>query len=779
MAYAALVQQQQQPQEQEPDTLDGDAYMSSSSSSLTTPIVMAHDVPSSSPSSHVLHEVDLRGVLVDTELLGLFSDDRTYGCSLMTSAGTMVRVECKDATHVAEQQQEQEQLLEHDLSQHIVARDLSSPSRKVASLLNHLRSTFWESYQYPDRAITLPPSIARAEKSDLERAIVKLGLELQKDAAGSSASTSLALSNSVLPRHLAFLEFLQQASIYRGLMLLTKWHLMAIGQEIAAFQAVVSCAASTMSSSSSNAARVYTTGRMESFLESLTPYGMAVWLEGVQSAVILQNQGSEDEQELFGTWLEHALSASLNYRKDRCTLVYDIATTAKPPRVEGSASVAIWTSKPMLQRVLHRQLTFWNDRNAECSPTQLEVVVTAALRSYCDSYLSTPCETTKVSYAKNQYLAINLLRKMSGRQDALAWSLSKEHAYFWGLCQIAHEHRNDGGACQQRGSTVNTATAPTTADDFSLAPLFTRFGQVSDMGTGMSFGKYVIKWHIERNLFGEALKLGNTHCQADLLVMINSEPSLRPYRWIVSMQRGDLDSASNNLIEVVERRGAGMNLTLKQAKFNLAMAKLANKVVLQKSVPGNKREMVKQRGEAIENMRELAHAQEQLLDEEDARNRGYHWSAESLLEYAMEKVDRLDKDDRDGKAKTCFTALAVCASLDNSAPEVKKTAAANVWYKALMADWDLLDQILRGGGDSWWSSDRYSGDGGMVREMLQQSVFGKLVEECDKISSLEHVSIDTVMERFIVEKLVGNGQLSERSSIHRLLRSVLSLPPKN
>ena len=124
-----------------------------------------------------------------------------------------------------------------------------------------------------------------------------------------------------------------------------------------------------------------------------------------------------------------------------------------------------------------------------------------------------------------QSLAINLLRKVFGKdRDTLAWSLCKEHAYFWGLCQIAHDH----GKGQRKNS----------ASEYSLIPLFSKFAQVSELSSGLIFGKYVIKWHIDRNLIGEALQYGN-QCENVLLVMINSEPSLRLYRWIVAIQRGD------------------------------------------------------------------------------------------------------------------------------------------------------------------------------------------------------------------------------------------------
>ncbi|KAL7571873.1 hypothetical protein ACA910_002945 [Epithemia clementina (nom. ined.)] len=753
--------EEQQPRRRQPEE--------SWTTTTTTPILMAHDVPtkhliddyeydysstSQQQQQQLLHEVDLHEVLVETQLISLFPDDRTFGCTVVASSGTLVRVECKEATALAQQQMHWLQDVDGSPRMRQQQRQPMSSSRKISLLLNHLRSTFWESYQYPDSVIALPPSIQNADKSDLEMAIIKLGLELQKDTLGSSSNNSN--SNMVLARHLALLEFLQRAGMYRSLMPLTKWHLLAIGQEIAAYQAVVAAASASASSSPMSTSF----GRMTTFLESVTPYGMALWLEGVQSAVVLQKEqeegggvgSGEREQEIFASWLERALSAALGFRQERCTLTYDIASNAKPPRVERSSSVPVWTSKPLMQKVLLRQLTHWKEysgssRSILASTNQLEVVATAALRSFRDSFLATPCETTKVGYAKMQSLAVNLLRRVSGpERDAFAWSLCKEHAYFWGLCQMAHEHRKERGT------------------EFTLMPLFKKFdASVCDLGTDMSFGKYVIKWHIERNLFGEALHYGNTQCQDDLLMMINSEPSLRPYRWIVSMQRGDYESAATNLSDVVERGGS--NLTLKQAKFNLAMSKLANKVVLQHSVQSS-RPRALERAQTIENMREIAHAQEQLLDPVDAKDHSYLWSAVTLLDYAMEKVDRLKKDDKEGKAKTCFIALVLCASLENTTLEQRKNAAANVWYKAVMADWDFLTQILHG--------ETNLTDHGIANAVLNKSVFGRLVEECDKIQ-LGEVGIDQMMERFIVDKLVGNRQLSDRSSMHRLLRSVLSV----
>ena len=81
-------------------------------------------------------------------------------------------------------------------------------------------------------------------------------------------------------------------------------------------------------------------------------------------------------------------------------------------------------------------------------------------------------------------------------------------------------------------------------------------------------------------------------------------------------------------------------------------------------------------------------------------------------------------------------ALTLCASLESGA-EDQKQAASNVWYNALIADWDFFTDILYG-------KQINLTDDGIANSVLQKSVFGKLVEECDKCkkSAWGEVGID-------------------------------------
>eukprot|EP00527_Entomoneis_sp_CCMP2396_P003172 CAMPEP_0198140850 /NCGR_PEP_ID=MMETSP1443-20131203/3935_1 /TAXON_ID=186043 /ORGANISM="Entomoneis sp., Strain CCMP2396" /LENGTH=550 /DNA_ID=CAMNT_0043803387 /DNA_START=1 /DNA_END=1656 /DNA_ORIENTATION=+ len=548
--------------------------------------------------------------------------------------------------------------------------------------------------------------------------------------------------------------------MYRSLMPLTKWHLMAIGQEIAAFQAVVA------SYDNNNNNNRHQHERMQSYLSSVTPFGMAIWLEGVQSAIYSSSPPDEEAHQVFCDWLKRALAAAMNFRSERCTVHYEIASTAKPPSAN---IVPVWTSKAIMQKVLHKQLAHWNERLNQSSTgggdsgsgsssnrgssshvlkdvgSEMEVVVTAALRSYGDLYVANPTDSTKMNYHRMQALAIQLMRKVFGQdRDAVVWSLSKEHKYFWGLCQIAHDHRKEVG-------------------EFDLIPLFSKFATDAELNSGLTFGKYVIKWHIDRNLIGEALQYGK-QCESDLLLMMNSEASLRPHRWVVSIQRGDYESATTNLMESVDRGGS--KISLKQAQFNLAMAKMTNKVVASKSV--SRRGMAKDRNKKIENMRELTHVQEKLLTPHELQH-CYPWTLGSLLGRALEKVDAVTEISE--KAETLFLALVLCASMDdsnNSSVEAKKQAASEIWYKAVVADWDLLTSILDGSGQVMMMMNA-----NMKQTVLTTSVFGKLVTLCDQCSksSWEHVNIDSMMERIILDKF---GSSADQSSMQRMLRLVLS-----
>eukprot|EP00523_Entomoneis_sp_CCMP467_P011012 CAMPEP_0168739852 /NCGR_PEP_ID=MMETSP0724-20121128/11675_1 /TAXON_ID=265536 /ORGANISM="Amphiprora sp., Strain CCMP467" /LENGTH=1128 /DNA_ID=CAMNT_0008787265 /DNA_START=1 /DNA_END=3388 /DNA_ORIENTATION=- len=697
----------------------GDREVAEDSPVSSIPILMAHDAF----KPHAF-EVDLDSV-GETSVLGLFGDDRTHGCTFCTSSGTLILSECKEATDNSLRG-------EHDdIQQHGQHRE---DPLKVTSLLSHLRATFWESYRHPEKLIVLPPSLECADKSDLEAAIWKMGEELQMQNSNNANFGGItSSSNLVLVYHLAYIEFLQSAGIYRSMMPLTKWHLMALGQEIAAFQAIVASPRSNEN--------------MEIYRSQLNSFGVANWLQSVQRAVESQEA---DMKHVFCCWLEQALSAAHIFRQERGTLLYDIASSADPPKVDKAKLIPLWMSKPTIQSVLFTQLQNWHkdsDKSLRMMSNEVESIVVASLRSFADSYLAFRCGTTQDYYYKMQCLTIKLLRDTFGTdRDDLAWSLCKAHHYFSGLCQIAHDHRHSQG----RG--------PRAANHFSLTTLFPKLAQTKDLKTEMPFGQFCIKWHLDRTFIGEALQYGNL-CPDDLLVIVNAEPALRPYRWIVSLQRKNHEAATRNLLEVVDRADTG--LSLQQSKFNLSMAKLSNKVAASKSVSNP--EQIVERGKRIENMREIAQVQELLLCDEDAQNT-YLWTVESLLEYALQKVDR--EDGIDAKARTCFLALCLCCSLESGGVDARKQAACSVWYKALVADWDFLTDLLYGKQQSLT-------DEGLANAVLQKSVFGKLMEECSSNpkSSWGEVSFDNIVERFVIDKI---SSPNDRSSMQRLLRAVLT-----
>ena len=712
------------------------------------PILMAHD-------AHHAHcyEVDLYPILGsddatennqdasnknDGMIWGLYPDDdhRTFGCTLATSAKMCLRAECSTATEEA-----------------ALAQSSSSPRastrrnpHKIAALLNHLRSTFWNDYQHPDRddmdlTAAMPPSLQRAEQSDLETAIWKLGQELQKTLSSTSASP-----NSVMTHHLAYVSFLQRSGMYRSLMSLTKWRLMAIGQEIAAFQAIVSYRGSGHE-------------RLESYLSTLVPHDVDVWLEGVQVDIFAAPRLDHEAHRLFCGWLQSAMTAAMDFRSERCTVNYDIAATAKPPVAN---PLPVFTSRTLVQNVLKRQLLEWNALSDEHGvgsladfATEIEAVVTATLRAHGDVHLATQSQpaqsqASKKLYHQMQSLSINFFRKVLGlERDDVAWDLSKEHNYFYGLCKIALDHRKEGSH-----------------SEFDLIPLFKKLEKVTELDTGLSFGKYVIKWHLERNHVGLALEYGK-YCESDLTQMLHSEPELRPYRWIVSVQRGDYESATTNLVETVED---SETIRFQQAKFNMAMAKITNKIVGKISV--SRRALASDRNKKIENTREILQAQQQLLSPEELKD-STPWSAAALLARALEKAQAVQSIDE--KADALFVALVLCAAMDDSstvAIDKKRQAAAEVWSKAVEEDWSMLSSILNRGHHL---SNTNVLTAKTKHTVSTSSIFGRLVFLCGdcQSSSWEHVNIDSMMESFVLEKF--GGASVDQASLQRLLRAIATV----
>lgn len=537
----------------------------------------------------------------------------------------------------------------------------------MATLVPHLLSSFYEFFKHPTQARPLPPSLTTAELGDVEAAVLQVARQLQ-------AKGRVSMAQGALEAHSALINLLQQAGLYRNLSASCRWQLLAIGQQVAAFKAL-GC---------QNRRQDWEAN----VLDHLEANAVAEWLDNVQRDVL--NHQDEARQRRVLEWLSLAVTTAMSYRQERGMDVYGLASD-DPPKVADRESVPVWTSDPTLELVLITQVKHWSvDPSTATSPI-LEDIVKATLASTADSAKSFP--PAKEQHVTTRALAIELLRSVKGlAEDELAFELCKQYRYYAGLCEIAvaHEHKRD-------------------RNKYQLEPLFEYFDGKRSGEDGDPFKHFVLKWHCDRDLPGHVLKYGE-FCPGALKILLEKEEKMRLFRWMDAVGKGDFNKATMSLMENAKSPSADLSAV----KLALAIASTTNLVVEQDEATIGIRHEAKRRRVEIENMRELVVVQEEILDGTVA-DRLY--PAKTLIEYAIEKVDRCES--RQEKARALFLALAVCQTFHT--PEEQTLQAATVWFKAIMCDFPLYQQ--------WLTAEMGLSGPAATRAVQDETVFGALLAE--------------------------------------------------
>jgi hypothetical protein len=611
---------------------------------------------------------------VTTVLPGTISKDMaTHGISFWDTSGMMIRMRFSIGASREVPASKTNPLAIHKLTQ-------------------HLQAVFWDWYRHPDRTIRLPPSMTTADAADLEQAIVSFAKELQGKGNFVSKVNSLEW-------HLALVDLLQQTSIYRSLSAICRWKLLAIGQELFVFWTFCGLTAETQ-------------GDNERWAK-LNPCSMAEWLEGLQASIL--SGGDEVQQAAFLGWLCVVLNAAFAYREEHANATYDVAVNALP-NVASAGAVPIWTNHPSIRTVCDRQLDKWDKYPSNAGEDAMKTLVRFMLESCKDRFAACPNEETRDSYATVQAGVFKLLRKANGfKMDRFSFELFKAHHYFSGICQIASDH-------EKRGDPLT----------FSLEPLFESLSEETDVGSGMQFGLFVLKWHTERAHFGHVLKYGK-YCPHDLIVLMNNEAALKPYRWIHAIQRGDYESATTSLVENASSTTSKLPHTLK--------------------------DVASKRRRLIEKKRELAIAQEELLGENSSNSTLL--SPTELLDVLLQRVEAARVPSE--KADLCFTGLAISSGFESI--EVAGENAVKIWFTAIEADAGIWQKCAN-------ETDLTNSS---IRDFVfGNTVFGYLLRQTRDVQSetWAPVMFDSPLVEKGVLATLDSSQSGSGSKMHRLLRSI-------
>eukprot|EP00934_Nitzschia_sp_Nitz4_P007404 Nitzschia sp. Nitz4//scaffold53_size117307//14224//17349//NITZ4_003755-RA/size117307-processed-gene-0.3-mRNA-1//1//CDS//3329554160//7394//frame0 len=632
---------------------NGSAYAAFYQATMRIVIVMAL-----MPDNEVIQEVDIPPTHIPSLIPNMLElDTMTHGCSLLATSGLGLRVRC----YQPETQPPSKRTR------------LTGPSAfnsaAVQTLVAHLRSSFWWAYQDHENQRPLPPSLHSASRADLEQTLLALATELQQKGDESSAQNPMEW-------HRALIKFYQERGLYRGLNQAARWELFSIGQELAAFGFIAT--------------------HRNTFLDGPKAFTVGDWCLEQQQA-----DGDSGWQSLLAGLLQTVMS----YREDAAHPFYDILVGATP-------SQPVFLSQEPMQKVLLRQLEFWESHPSTMERRHLIPVVKAALQSYAEFY------PDKDVHAKVQSLAIQLLRSLrdsptGDEVDELAFDLCIEYKHFDGLCQIAvdHEKRRD-------------------APNFSLDPLFTTL-EGKDVAHGLTFPQFVLQWHTDKGLYGHTINYGR-HAPADLSALMKQDERLRPYQWIPSIRQSLFDQATDSLIANAKEETS----SLLTSHWALSMAKLANQLV---STP--KESCTKE----IDRSLDLVEAQRMLL-EHDSLEDAPPQAPEQLVKTAVSRLQQAEVVE--DQIRFALIGLAVCAAMTDG-------QAANSFISVIWAETLRLDSSQW---NKWLQTEPDFTSPELRQKILRDTVFGALLMECRKDNSMYSVTYGRHVERTVIEKVGGTSQ---------------------
>lgn len=778
-----------------------DGTNSSSSDKVVDPIIMK--------------EIDLPYRQIPSLLPNtLIKDVVTHGCTMLASSGLgiRVRVATEDA-HLLQYRPQKQQTTDKSANQYT-----KNPAT-INTLVSHLQSTFFVSYNHANSTnIRLPPSLKEAHPLDLEDAIVTVATNLQKkNVVGGGMQQAVSLD--LFEWHQSYIRLLQQSGIYRSLSPRCKWRLLSIGQEIVVYLEILT----QQNLSSPLRKRMERLDWEQEHMSSLQSYNIAEWLNGVSEDTLLEPQNNfsgkgypPKTEQLWNSWMSIAVDLSMSYRYEKADM-YDIypekipeITTDGIGNSENGDISPVWTSHSSLQKVFLRQIKYWsvNVDAARANGETTDLVIQAALQSFADTAESLRSTDSKKQYADIKSLAVLLLRRINGmgeekNNEDLAFELSVKHAYFDGICQIAFDHE-----CRPDH------------ESFKLESLFDFFSDNAavDYETGLAFGPFVLQWHVDRELLGHTMKYGMRNCPDVLRRLTASDERLRSYQWIQPSYHGDYAAAAECLISNSD--------TLEEAKWSLSMAKLTNHIVMKESsslMDDDKKNEAVKRHKRIENQLELIKAQEILFqtnnrnktgvaeEGEEARTFGDDMplsllSTEELLTISLEKSSQAILRDREGKEynnqtnnneilKFCLVGLAVIATTTDDT-ETQQRSAARFWCNSLHANSEMWDHfvartqglfsIKQSSTHNYDDFDRERNE--IVKSIMEESVFGRLLQECFSEKRLESVRYGGLNNKIIEDAVFDLMKKGDNGSITfplynetrlELIRQILASCVKN
>lgn len=490
---------------------------------------------------------------------------------------------------------------------------------------------------------------------------------------------------------------------------------------------------------------------------------------------------------LISILISTAFRSAKEYRQKESGRVYDVEVIGGCGDDQSSVSYP-WTSASNVLSLLEKQLDAIraalvptrSQKNSYLIKTHVGMLANALLDGYRDI---NPRLRNEGGYDAAKRLAVGLLKDTCDNdhrnrhrnqekndhekdyKDDQAFILSLKHGFFDLVVERCQER------CQFQYNDNDKSQCPYQLVDMMAGVNEERYSGlhkpdgVTDFLTRLPFCEFVLRWYVDRDMHGTAMRLGTAACPGVLSSYVREDERMSDLRWIRDVADGEFDDASSNLLGLASSLDCSRNLKKKQNNINagglgtfrngldhrklaLSLAKLTNIIGSYNDQDNNgsvARSRAKARGRRvniIHSNSQLCRAQEMLAEiDQDIAERNDVMSSDELLRSTLELINNLGE--RDGstvmstneKTVACLAGLIVTSAGstigDNdvdrevgemnddgealsSASSLRLKNSSTLWARLILAD-----------GEEWLKmiQDWSSGSDSELAERAQRTVF--------------------------------------------------------
>lgn len=591
----------------------------------------------------------------------------------------------------------------------------------------------------------LPQSIITSENSTLSEAVVRVSAQYM-DEFGTSSAANLVEDKRLL--HIDFLDWLHRSGVYKRISVSGRIALCDQGEKISVVENLVSNVPDVID--------VIPSENVTSFKKFINHF-----LANIQKNIsnlpnelltLQQNIQNEDSDAdgldiMLEIYSIVAHQAEL-YRSFNCSKMYEIGQDLSMYHANDACP---WTSSPVVLRLLNHFFHLMLKSNSEDRDIEWNKVVIIS-KTLLNGYKSLrPSSRNDEEYQDSKKVVFDLLSEFllepTDPEDDLIFTLSLEHSFFHGIVQTCHNHSKFGSFHPAYDLKVLIDPSCTKVDH-----------TVRDFGTGLTFPKFVLRWYVDRNMYGSALSIGQ-QCPTVLSEYIYEDERLSHLQWIQQAKSKDYQDSSKSLwslrSEGITAFSEQLESTLEGKKLVLSLAKVGS--LSSTSGLGGLQA-------AIDDELELCRCQEGIgkiiLENEISLEVPRHpLDSESLMKFSIQLSKSLDN--KESITRACLVGLSISNIMMNDSSitdffRLEKTR--DLWLAAINADRQAWDHLTH----NW---DTMSDN--QRKNLLKSTVFLQVAQVVESEKLSQSVGFPLVSDRVI--------QILNLDGFDRITRESLSL----